>query len=444
MRSVLYCLAVRPLLCSILLLLPPFAAQATEPAGRVLFAVGTATAVAADGSTRELRKGDAIEEGDLLVTGDGRLQIVFKDNAVLALYPGTRFQIDRYRYTAKGDDADSVALRLLKGGLRTISGLVGKRNRSDYSMEGGVATIGIRGTEYGLLLGETLVGSVGEGAIEVCNAAGCLPVAMSQAFLVPSRTEMPVLAQLQAHLPAPRVRKSTAAVRQDGDEAAVAANAAASAVEDPAPARSDAGAEHAGRIDTGKPRVSALMEEADAVERQEAEEARGRTSQAGRGRGDGALAALARGRERLDAHDESASHPGRKWGRRQDLGDEDFAKRLDHARGGESSSRFDALPAASAGARAPSQPAAAARAPSSPAAAIGVTAVAAPSGATTSSIAASGAAIAPVSSATSAASLNAQTTQTFVLPVELPPGLAKKLGDSRLILPPGLLKKLRD
>lgn len=41
---------------------------------------------------------------------------------------------------------------LLKGGLRTITGAIGKRKPDAYQLRTTVATIGIRGTNYGVLL----------------------------------------------------------------------------------------------------------------------------------------------------------------------------------------------------------------------------------------------------------------------------------------------------
>jgi hypothetical protein len=184
----------------------------------VIFAVGTPTAATPAGDVRVLHSGEAIEEGDLLVTGEGRLQIVFKDGAMLALHTGSRFKVERYRYTAKGDDSDGVVLRLLQGGLRTISGLVGKRNRADYRMDASVATIGIRGTEYSLQLGRDLIGSVSEGAIEVCNGAGCLQVGTGQGFFVPSLAEPPALSERRVFLPAPsRQEQAARDVQHDED-----------------------------------------------------------------------------------------------------------------------------------------------------------------------------------------------------------------------------------
>lgn len=172
-----------------------------DPAGRVLFATGEAIATDAAGHTRPLERSSTVEEGDTISTGQGRLQIKFKDGGYLALPPGSRLRIDRYQYTAAGDREDGVVMSLLKGGLRTISGLVGKRNRSDYRMETSVATIGIRGTDYALDLDSVLVGNVADGAIEVCNGAGCLLVHAGQAFYVPSLNQIPVLGERRAFLP---------------------------------------------------------------------------------------------------------------------------------------------------------------------------------------------------------------------------------------------------
>jgi hypothetical protein len=195
-----------------------------EPAGQVIFAIGNVLAMDLQGNTRPLEKGAQVEEGDTLATNDGRAQIKFKDGGFVALQPQTRFLVERYRYAAAGDAEDGVVMSLIKGGLRTISGLVGKRDRAAYSMKTSVATIGIRGTDYALELGDKLVGNVAEGAIEVCNGAGCIGVLAGQAFLVPSLIDLPVLGERHVFLPpaAPqerngRAEQSTDAI-DDGDQ----------------------------------------------------------------------------------------------------------------------------------------------------------------------------------------------------------------------------------
>jgi hypothetical protein len=383
---------------SALALLACIPALGAEPAGQVLFAAGSPTAVAADGTARPLRKGDAVEEGDLLVTGDGRLQIVFKDHGVAALYPDTEFRVERYRYTKAGDDSDGVVLSLLKGGLRTISGLVGKSNRSDYRMQARVATIGIRGTEYGLQLGETLVGNVGEGAIDVCNSAGCLRVGVSQAFMVPSLTEMPVLAQLQARLLSPAAGQDSAPHERD-DDAGREKNAPA--------AVSGTGHGHADKEKHEAGTLSAAVDRGASEANERAKQAAGAT----------------RGK--------------RKYFRDEDLVDRGILKRTGSAEApelaGASTSAIGALgPAGASGANAgaPSSQGggSAAASPGTPGGAPGATLQSAGGlvGAGVATVNPPSAAPAPSVSPPAAA---------------LPRGLAKKLTDP-LAMPPGLLKKL--
>jgi hypothetical protein len=194
-----------------------------EPARQILFVSGGGIAVDSAGNTRAVEKDAALDEGDTILTKDGLVQIRFKDGAFVALQPQTEFKVERYRHTAAGDSEDGAIMSLLKGGLRTISGLVGKRDRNAYSMKAAVATIGIRGTDYALQLNDKLVGNVSDGAIEVCNGAGCVGVLAGQAFLVPSLTDIPVLSERQVLLPPPQPRQTSKVPARevaDGQQAA--------------------------------------------------------------------------------------------------------------------------------------------------------------------------------------------------------------------------------
>jgi len=161
------------------------------PAAEVVFAIGQARA-SAGGESRPLRKGDRLDEGETVSTGPGgRLQLRFKDGAFVALQPESSLRIDRYRQVEKGDAEDSVGMSFLRGGLRTLSGAVGKKDPKAYRMDSPVATIGIRGTGYTLFFDRSLVGRVGEGAIRVCNRSGCLDANAGEGFEVPSPAVRP-------------------------------------------------------------------------------------------------------------------------------------------------------------------------------------------------------------------------------------------------------------
>jgi len=174
-------------------------------AANVDFAVGNVTAVNAVGVQRPLTKGAEISNGDTIKTGNGgRAQVRFSDGAMVSLQPETDFRVDNYQYSGKADGEEKGFFSLLKGGLRTITGLVGRSNRDNYKVTTNVATIGIRGTEYTGVLnpgtGELGV-HTGEGLIEVCNGAGCLMLASGESGTVSGGNSSPRRTDSRPQLP---------------------------------------------------------------------------------------------------------------------------------------------------------------------------------------------------------------------------------------------------
>jgi hypothetical protein len=173
------------------------------PAAQVDFAVGNVTAMGPNGQSRALGKGAQIEQGDTVNTNGGRAQLRFTDGAYVSLQPESQFRIDQYRYDGKQDGNEKGFFSLLKGGLRTITGLVGRSNKQNYQVTTSVATIGIRGTEYTIQYGNSVTGTVGEGQIEVCNGAGCLSVTNGESYYVQGQEVKPVLTNKRTDLPPP-------------------------------------------------------------------------------------------------------------------------------------------------------------------------------------------------------------------------------------------------
>jgi FecR protein len=175
----------------------------TAPAAQVDFAVGNVTAVGSNGQSRALGKGAQVEQGDTVNTNGGRAQLRFTDGAYVSLQPESQFRIDQYRFEGKQDGNEKGFFSLLKGGLRTITGLVGRSNKKSYQVSTSVATIGIRGTEYTIQYGNSVTGTVGEGQIEVCNGGGCLSVTNGESYYVLNQEVKPVLTNKRTDLPPP-------------------------------------------------------------------------------------------------------------------------------------------------------------------------------------------------------------------------------------------------
>lgn len=173
----------------------------TAPAAQVDFAVGNVTATGSNGQSRALAKGAQVEQGDTVNTNGGRAQLHFSDGAFVSLQPESQFRIDQYRYEGKQDGNEKGFFSLLKGGLRTITGLVGRTNKGNYQVTTSVATIGIRGTEYTIEYGHSVTGSVGEGEINVCNKGGCQSVVNGESYYVQTQDTRPVITSKRTDLP---------------------------------------------------------------------------------------------------------------------------------------------------------------------------------------------------------------------------------------------------
>ena len=161
----------------------------------MIFASGNAQIVGTDGRHRAAVRGAEVEVGETVETADGRVQLRFNDGANMSLQPDTRFRIDEFRLVEKSGKAssdDRSFFSLLKGGFRTITGLIGKLRREQYKVDAVVATIGIRGTDYSAQLSESgLTVSTFGGLVEVCTDAGCSQVAPGETVHVTDRKSKP-------------------------------------------------------------------------------------------------------------------------------------------------------------------------------------------------------------------------------------------------------------
>jgi hypothetical protein len=186
---------MRPRLSAALLAfaLATLAMEAGAAAGRVEFAFGGASIVGADGRTRSAARGDELDTGDVVRTTDGRVQLRMSDGSYISLQPNTEFGIKNYRFEGRTDGTESAVYSLLKGAMRTVTGLVGRVNRSRYQIGTPTATVGIRGTG-GLIQilpdGATLVQGT-SGIWFLANAAGSIDIPAGVSALAPADPRQP-------------------------------------------------------------------------------------------------------------------------------------------------------------------------------------------------------------------------------------------------------------
>jgi hypothetical protein len=87
-------------------------------------------------------------EGDTIRTGpDGSIGIVFNDDTLLSLGPGSVLIIDEFVFAPK-QGKFSIVIRMLKGTAAYLSGLISRFAPESVHFKTPTASIGIRGTKF--------------------------------------------------------------------------------------------------------------------------------------------------------------------------------------------------------------------------------------------------------------------------------------------------------
>ena len=186
--------------------------QAIQPQviGRVMRAQGELSAKGKSGAERRLPLGSAVYEGDTLITGNKSYAVVaFRDESRVTLQQSTQFHVEQFNYN-KVKSEENAILRLLKGGVRVVTGLIGRGNRDNYKFKMSTATIGIRGTGFdawcngpcaseaanpGATTGDPLDGAgvyVWSGEVVLVSPGGSFVVALQQAAIIARDTGKPI------------------------------------------------------------------------------------------------------------------------------------------------------------------------------------------------------------------------------------------------------------
>lgn len=171
---------------------------ACAAAGNFLLVTGNVQVRDAKGIDRLAVTGSTLDTGETVLTQSGRAQIRFTDSGQISLQPATEFKLADYRYRESGSNEESAVFNLIRGGVRAITGLVGRRAKADYKMVTATATIGIRGTEFQATLcsascaeADGLYVQTGEGVITVSNALGEVEVGRGETAYVASPQSSP-------------------------------------------------------------------------------------------------------------------------------------------------------------------------------------------------------------------------------------------------------------
>ena len=181
-------------------------------AGLVQLVSGEVQQISAAGQKHAIQKGDTLNEGDTLSSGlKATAKIKMNDGGLITLRPDTQFKIDSYKFNGKQDGSEQSFFSLIKGGFRSITGLIGKEHKKSYRIATPTAILGIRGTDHEILFvapGSDLaklsaVGTydkVNSGATTLTNDKGTVAILPKQMGYVAAPDQKPVLQPVNAKL----------------------------------------------------------------------------------------------------------------------------------------------------------------------------------------------------------------------------------------------------
>lgn len=161
---------------------------------------------------RRLSLNSPLYNSDAVFTGsDSYALLVFPDGEKVTLQADTELDITQYIYQVSGKN-DQVSLRLVTGGLRALTGAIGKNNPNAVSLETPVATIGIRGTGTDSSTdGSSLSHSTWQGLSFVRNEAGEFDVPEGHSSFTSGPNDIPIITTTPENTlepPAPRPDKN--------------------------------------------------------------------------------------------------------------------------------------------------------------------------------------------------------------------------------------------
>jgi hypothetical protein len=127
----------------------PAAAQGDAAAGRFILVTGDVRVLDRNGSARAAERNGEFRPGESIVTGaNGFSQLRMTDGGAVSVRADSQLKLDAYSYAGSDDRNASFFVTVLKGGFRTITGLIARNSRNNYRVMTTSATMGIRGTDF--------------------------------------------------------------------------------------------------------------------------------------------------------------------------------------------------------------------------------------------------------------------------------------------------------
>lgn len=132
---------------------PTSTSGSTTPVNLIIGSVATLQGqgwISHSDETRDkLAVGVSLKQGDSIHTApQSSVEVRFLDGSSVMVKPSSQVNIEQYRWDEKSKSGISI-FEFVKGAFRAISGLIAKDDPDNYEIKTPVATIGVRGTDFG-------------------------------------------------------------------------------------------------------------------------------------------------------------------------------------------------------------------------------------------------------------------------------------------------------
>ena len=148
--------------------------------------VGQVAVTSLGGAARTVSRGDSVAAGDVVTTDDNsEAGITAGDGTRMTLRAKSKLEMTEYSFD-RATNNGSFFVNLIKGGLRSVTGLIGKTQPRNQRVVTNTATIGIRGTDFEVVVVEADSGDLREGTYDhVFDGATVLQIASGEELEVP-------------------------------------------------------------------------------------------------------------------------------------------------------------------------------------------------------------------------------------------------------------------
>ena len=134
---------------------PPPPAQIVA---RLVVVSGTVSVIGVDGQSRTGIKGTPLINGEMVRTSAASYAVIaFRDESKVTVIASSEFKLENVRFSGAKSDSGNFVVRVVRGGARALTGLLGKSQPQNVQINMVTAVVGIRGTGLDGMFGQDCI-----------------------------------------------------------------------------------------------------------------------------------------------------------------------------------------------------------------------------------------------------------------------------------------------